>query len=148
MKLLVDEFFALKPEQRRAVHFALCEHALQKWNRYASTQTSIEYTESVVGTRQEVDKDLPGDALASARRSVDGGQVGHRYLEPIAALQDGDLVFPENITFAYYALYNLFKKVVQGGSVDDWLIINQALASEEDHTAWEALLTNAIQAVV
>jgi len=148
MKSIADEFFALTPEQRRTVQFALCEHALQKWHQYVSARTRIEYTESVVGTHHIVDQQLPVDALESAKRSVDVGQVGKRYREPITALQDDDLVFPQNITFAYYALYNLFKKYGQGESVDDWLIVNQAISSEEDDPAWEVLLTNAIRTVV
>ena len=148
MKSIADEFYALTPEQRRTVHFALCEHALQIWRQYVSAQTRIEYTESLVGTHQIVDQQLPVDALESAKRSVDVRQVGKRYREPIAALHDDDLVFPQNIIFAYYALYNLFRKYVQGESVDDWLIVNQAISSEKDEQAWEVLLTKAIRTIV
>ena len=60
-------------------------------------------------------------------------------------MQDDDLVFPENITNAYYAVYNLFKKYGQDEDVDDWLIVDQALASEDDSEAWARLLQRAIQ---
>jgi hypothetical protein len=43
---------------------------------------------------------------------VDLGNVAQRYLEPIAALQDEDLAFPDAVRFAYYALYNCFEKYV------------------------------------
>ncbi len=123
----------------------LCKHALEKWNLYATAQKKIEYVETVVGTRQEVDKQLPSDSLVSTKQGLDSLNVANRYQEPIAALQDEDLTFPEYITFAYYAIYNLFKKYAEKRVVDDWLIVNQALSSEEDSEVWNALLNNAIQ---
>jgi hypothetical protein len=148
IKTPADSFFALTPEQRRTIHFALCEFALQKWNAYISTRTHIKYIDSVVGTQQEVDLQLPVEAFESARQGIDCRNIAHRYLEPITALQDDDLTFPSHITFAYYALYNLFKKYTQTEAIDDWLIVNQALASEEDNTAWDALLRDAIQRAI
>ena len=146
-KYLANEFFALSPEQRRSVHFTLCEYALGKWNLYAKVQNKIEYVETVTGTRQEVDKQLPLDSFASALQGIDLLNVAERYLEPIVALQDDDLTLPENITFAYYAIYNLFKKYVKKEVVDDWLIVNQALSTEDDSEAWVTLLNDAIQRV-
>jgi hypothetical protein len=148
MKSLADEFLALKSEQRRVVHFALCEYALHKWNQYVSAQEQIQYIESVVGTQQKVDTRLPLDAFESAKHGIDSKRVNERYLEPMAAMQDDDLTFPENITYAYYAVYNLFKKYVQGEIVDDWLIVNQAVSSEENSREWQKLLTSAIQRAV
>jgi len=146
-KSLADEFFALGPEQRRSVHFILCEHALGKWNLYAKAQNKIEYVETVAGTRQEVDKHLPFDSFESAMQGLDSLNITERYREPIVALQDDDLAFPENIFFAYYAIYNLFKKYAKKEIVDDWLIVNQALATEEVVESWEKLLNDAIQSV-
>ncbi len=148
MKSLADEFLALKPDQRRVVHFVLCEYALHKWNQYASVQGRIRYTESVVGTQQQVDKHLPADALGSARQGTDSGHLGKRYEEPITAMQDDDLIFPENIEFAYYAIYNLFRKYALGKDIDDWLIVNQALSSEEDSEKWDTLVSSAIQRAI
>ena len=142
--LLVDEFLALNAQQRRAVHFALCEYALAKWNLYANAHNEITYVESVVGTRQEVDKLLPLDAFLSVHRGLDSFNVAQRYREPIAALQDEDLTFPENITFAYYAIYNLFQKYVAQKTIDDWLIVNQALSAAEDRQAWPILLDDVV----
>jgi len=107
---LADEFFALNPEQRRLVHFMLCRHALDQWSLYANAQGQIEYRETVVGTRQVLDQQLPFEAYASAWQGLNAGDIAVRYREPITALHDEDLVFPENIVFAYYAVYNLFKK--------------------------------------
>jgi hypothetical protein len=73
--------------------------------------------------------------------------VAERYQEPIAALQDDDLTFPENITYAYYAIYNLFKKYAKIEVVDDWLIVNQSLSTEDDSEAWATLFNDAIQRV-
>ena len=146
-KSLADKFFAFNPEKRSSIHFALCEHALGKWNLYAKKQNKIEYVETVAGTKQEVDKQLPSDAFTSAMQGLDSLDVAQRYQEPMTALQDDDLTFPENITFAYYAIYNLFKKYVKKEMVDDWLIVNQVLSIENDSEAWETLLNDAIQRV-
>ncbi len=59
-------------------------------------------------------------------------------------MQDDDLTFPGPVTFAYYALYNLFKKYAGHEEVDDWLIVNQALSSEPDASRWSELLESAI----
>lgn len=142
---LTEQFLALNAEQRRSVHFALCEHAVEKWNLYAKTQKKIEYIETVTSTRQKVDKLLPFDAFSSTMQGLDSSNVAERYLEPIVALQDADLILPENITFAYYAIYHLFKKYVKKELIDDWLIVNQALATEEDSEVWKTLLNDAIQ---
>ena len=148
MKSLADAFFALEPDQRRMVHIDLCEYSLLKWNQYISTQGQIRYIESVVGTEQQVDEQLPADALESARQSRDSGDVWKRYGEPIAAMQDEDLVFPKHIEFAYYAIYNLFRKYALEEEIDDMLIVNQALSSEENSEKWRALLSNAIRRAI
>jgi hypothetical protein len=146
-KSLTDKCFTFNPEQWRSIHFALCEHALEKWNSYAKTKNKIKYVETVAGTEQEADKQLPSDSFTSAMRGLDLLEVAQRYEEPIIALQDEDLTFPENITFAYYAIYNLFKKYVKKEMVDDWLIANQALSTEDDSEAREILLNDTIQSV-
>ena len=148
-----DEFLTLGPDQRRSVYFALCEHALTVWENYAARRTDWEYVESVLGprppaagTRQAVDQQLPAEALASARQGDDLAGVANRYLEPFTALQAGDLAFPGPVTFAYYAIYNLFRKYAAQAQVDDWLIVNQALAAEADPEVRRVLLSHAIQA--
>ena len=122
METLADQFLELRPDQRRVVHFALCEYALHKWTRYASAQGRIQYIESVVGTQQEVDIQLPVDALDAAKK--------------------------EDVKFAYYALYNLFRKYAQREVVDDWLIVNQALSSEKDSRKRQVLLASALQEAI
>jgi len=143
---LAEEFFTLDAEGRRAVHFLLCEHALKQWDLYTTAQGRIEYRETVSGTRHEVDRRLPFDAYGAALEGSDVRQVARRYLEPLAALQDDDLLFPDHIAFAYYAIYDLYKKYVLGQPLDDWMIVNQALSAESDSAEWADLLSGALEA--
>ena len=145
MESLSAQFLSLDQAARCRVHFSLCENALSRWQEFGDSHRKIRYTESVVGTRQEVDKQLPADALNSASQRKDIANVEERYLEPIAAMQDTDLEFEEHITFAYYAIYNLFRKYVLDDEIDDWLIVNQALAAEQDEDKIAALLATAIR---
>jgi len=140
-----DRFFALSPAQRRVVHELLVEHALAKWNAYAERQGEIRYRESVTGTEQTVDASLPAHALASVRSGQDVAALAERYSEPITAMQDQDLSFPEPIAFAYYAIYNFFRRYARHQEIDDWLLVNQACSSEEDQEQWQALLVSAIE---
>lgn len=147
MSNLAEQFLALSPERRRAVHLHLAEHALRAWREYIQSVGPIRYYESVCGTAQEVDAGLPADALAAAWRGEDTAQVASRYREPIVAMQAEDLEFPEHITFAYYALYNLFEKYVLHREIDDWLIVNQALSSEATESRWAPMLQRALEQV-
>jgi len=56
------------------------------------------------------------------------------------------LQFPEPIAYAYDAVYNFFRKYGLGEDVDDWLIVNQAGASDPDQARWAATLQRAIAA--
>ncbi len=141
---LADRFETLSAAEKRTVHLVLCRHALTRWREFCAGRPPIHYVESVVGTGQTVDPDLPADAVESARAGRDLQQVAARYREPIAAMQDDDLTFPEAITFAYYAIYNLFGKYAESRAVDDWLIVNQALAAEQEESRWRPLLAAAI----
>ncbi|MCE9582215.1 MAG: hypothetical protein K8T20_06960 [Planctomycetes bacterium] len=145
MSAASEEFLAFTAEKKRAVHLALCEQALDRWNRYIAGNPVLEYRESVCGTLQKVDTALPYDALTAAKTGSDPGDVGNRYAEPIAAMQDDDLEFPDDVEFAYYSIYNLFGKYVEGAPVDDWLIVNQALSSEAAEDAWLPTLEDAVR---
>jgi hypothetical protein len=87
---------------------------------------------------------LPFDAFESARQGRDVARVEERYGEPITAMEDFDLEFPEPVQFAYYAVYNLFCKYACLEEVEDWLIVNQALSSRQDEKEWAKLLEEAI----
>jgi len=142
---LAEEFLALSPDRRRIVHERLVEHALDKWKAYARSRGAISYQETVIGTVQTVDTSLPEHALAAVRSGVGIADVDARYGEPIAAMQDKDLYFPDAVEFAYYAIYNFFRKYGLKQEVDDWLIVNQAGSSEENEKKWAGVLKKAIQ---
>jgi hypothetical protein len=137
-------FLSLNNEQRRFVQLELCRNALSVWSNYVAEFDEISYVEGVVGTFQIVDKLLPNDAFDAVIIGKDSTEVDRRYSEPINAMHDEDLEFPDNIEFAYYAIYNLFNKYVLQKNIDDWLICNQALSAETVEDLWKDLLDNAI----
>lgn len=141
---LARQLAELPAEERRSALLRLCEPALERWREHCREHAPMRYIEGVCGTRQEVDTTLPADALEAARRGADHADVGARYAEPLAALQDDDLRFPETVTYAYYAIYNLFRLLAQGREVDPWLIANQALSTDPDPTSWERRLRAAL----
>ncbi|MBL8243471.1 MAG: hypothetical protein JNL89_04760 [Rhodanobacteraceae bacterium] len=145
MESLMDQFLALDAAGRRVVHLRLCQFALRRWRAHVDLAAPIRYIETVVGTEQLVDTRLPDDALACAQAGSDTRRVAVRYGEPIAALQDDDLEFPDPVEYAYYAVYNLFRKYALGHPIDDWLIVNQALSSSERPLEWEIQLGVAIR---
>lgn len=122
------------------------QQALARWKAYVAGEGQIRYRESVTGTEQVVDAALPAEALAAARSGQDVAAVAARYGEPITALQDDDLSFPDPIEFAFYAIYNFFQKYGLEKDVDDWLIVNQAASSDPDESRWEGALQAAIEA--
>ncbi|PPJ15760.1 hypothetical protein C5E44_19265 [Nocardia nova] len=127
-----DLFFQLGAEQRRQVHLSLCEDALPIWIEYVRKKgAALRYRDSLVWLWHRVDVELPADALRSARAGVDLADVRDRYREPICALQDDDLAFPDPVEFAYYAIYNCFLEYACGADIDDWLIVNQALSAHD-----------------
>ena len=139
-------FRQLTPERQRQVHLRLCEEALRVWTAYAAEHSPIRYVDSVVGIAHEVDLTLPHDALRSARAGADLADVRGRYREPIVAMQDDDLQFPDPVEFAYYAIYNCFRRHACADDIDPWLIVNQALASSEDEGSWARRLAAAVAA--
>jgi hypothetical protein len=61
-------------------------------------------------------------------------------------MQDDDLEFPDAIQFAYYAVYNCFRRHALVEEIDPWLIVNQALASFDDKLPWSQRLRAAVAA--
>ena len=147
MNNLYQQFTELGSESRKRVHIELCSHALSKWNDYISLHGEIRYVETVCGTEQIVDSSLPSDALQSVIEGRDIANVRQRYLEPVTALQDNDLELPDSVKFAYYSIYNLFNKYMKNEAIDDWLIVNQALASETEVKLWESLLDGSLKKI-
>jgi hypothetical protein len=143
---LAGEFLSLSASQRRAVHEALVQQALARWQAWTDRQGEVRYRDTVVGTEQLLDARLPADAWTAARSGRGCAEIAARYGEPRAALQDGDLAFPEPIAFAYDAVYNHFRKYGLGLDVDDWVIVNQAGSSDPDERNWAPALARAIAA--
>ena len=141
-----DVFRQLTPDQQRRVHLRLCVEALAVWLAYAAEHAPIRYFDTVIGMGHAVDVLLPGDALRSADAGTDLANVEGRYDEPIVAMQGDDLEFPDPIEFAYYAVYNCFRRHARGEAIDSWLIVNQALSSIDDASTWSPRLTAAISA--
>lgn len=102
--------------------------------------------DTVIGMRHEVDVQLPHDALQSAKAGSDLTNVDDRYSEPIVAMQDDDLELPDPIEFAYFALYNCFRRHARAEPIDAWLIVNQALSSSDDEASWLPRLAAAVEA--
>ena len=140
-----EEFHALNEKQKRFVHLRLCRAALCRLNDYFAETGPIFYVESVVGTRQSVAPKLPAEAYRAADEGQDLFEAAARFREPLTALQYEDVEFPPNVEYAFYAVYNLFCKYALRKNVDDWLIVNQALAAEEDEAKWKILLEEAIE---
>jgi hypothetical protein len=144
MSNLLETFQSLDTDQKRLVHLELCRNALDIWLKYVNQFEKIDYVEGVVGTYQIVDKCLPKDAFEAVVRGHDEKKIDWRYAEPISAMQDDDLEFPDHIEFAYYAIYNLFNKYILLQNIDNWLICNQALSAENNPEKFEDLLNDAI----
>lgn len=145
MSTLTQEFGELSADARRQLHFILGAHALSKWQEYCRSTPQLHYVETVCGTHQTVDTSLPDDAFTCAQQERDDRGTAERYQEPIAAMQDYDLEFPDPVAFAYYAIYNLFRKYAKHEPIDDCLIVNQALSSELEESQRRLLLDSAMQ---
>lgn len=133
MSPLAQQFFAMPQEQKRRVHLYFADIALRQWKGFvASGLVPLSYQETVAGTIQEVDQDLPFDALVCVTKCEHPTSISERYSEPICALQDDDWPLPDDAQFAYYAIFNTFKKYALNEAIDDWLIVNQSLSSLGD----------------
>jgi hypothetical protein len=138
-------FLELSKDAQRLVHLELAGRALVAWEAYCAANPGFEYVDSVVGMRHGLDAELPRQALAAARAGQRSGAVDRRYLEPLAALQDDDLQLPEPVEFAFYAVYNCYRKYVDRDAVDEWLIVNQAVSALPE-AEWTRALERAIAA--
>lgn len=126
------ELSRLTQDEQRRVLVRLCERAVEVWTAFVRREGEIRYIDSVVGMCHTVDVTLPALALVAAVDGENRFDLERRYMEPITALQDCDLELPDHAEFAYYAVYNLFRKYALGASIDAWLIANQALSSLDE----------------
>ncbi|WP_395752582.1 hypothetical protein [Prosthecobacter sp.] len=144
MPTLQDTFLKLPVDLKKAVQLDLCNQALRVWQDYCDQHKTLDYVETVCGTKQVVDQKLPAAAIAAVTAGRDSENVARRYGEPIAAMQDDDLEFPDSVKFAYYSIYNLFGRHVASQSIDDWLNVNQALSAHEEGSDYASILSAAI----
>ena len=129
MHPVTEKYFSLSKDQQKFVQINLCEKAFEVWLTYVKKNKFTSYRESVCGTLQDLDFTLPIDAIQSVKTGSDRSNIKERYLEPIAAIQDSDLIFPDEIELAYYAVYNLYNFYLTNKLDDSWLIINQSLSA-------------------
>lgn len=144
MPTLADTFLNLAPDRKKAVHLDLCSQALRVWEDYYDRNGTLEYVETVAGTKQVVDRGLPAAAIRAVETGSDAENVAYRYQEPIAAMQDDDFNLPDDIELAYYSIYNLFRRYVSSRIDDDWLIVNQALSAHGETSDYASILAAAI----
>lgn len=129
------------------MHIELCKQALLVWDDYCKAQENLAYVETVCGTKQTIDRGLPDAAIRSVIAGKDLENIASRYREPITAMQDDDLRFPNAIQFAYYAIYNLYNRYVRSELDDDWLIVNQALSAHGNEADYGSILKAAIDRI-
>jgi hypothetical protein len=135
MSPLAVQFYSLAPDQQRLVVIPLLEKALEVWEQYYSPGTRPTYQESITGSIQELDTDLPREAWEAIIAGTDTNGIAMRYLEPIVALRDEDMQVPEPAEFAYYAIYNAYQRYIRHESVGDNVLINQILSSLPEEQA-------------
>jgi len=130
MNEIAKKFFALSEGVKKKVHISMAEPSLNNWKSFVENgEVPLSYRESVVGTVQVVDPELPERALEAIKSQSSGEKIAKDYQEPICSMQDEDWVFNDDAQMAYYAIYNTFSKYVEHKEIDDWVIVNQALSS-------------------
>jgi hypothetical protein len=148
---LAAQFRQLSPNGVKRVHHHLCAKVLEVWSQFAIENSGIKYVDSVVGLVHRPEWKLPHDAFHAAFNGASQEEIAaisRRYNEPLAALQDDDWDLPLNISSGYYAIFNAFRKYALGETMDDWLIVNQALSVSTDPNEWRASLQVAIDSEI
>jgi hypothetical protein len=105
-----------------------CRGALEVWKEWAGNR-AIEYIDCVVGMLHLVDVTLPARALAAVEGGEDLLGIERDYVEPIVAMQDGDLDMPPEVKDAYYSIYNLVRFARGDAGSTAVLVLDQAISS-------------------
>ncbi len=121
MKELYDKFISLDAEARRKAHIKACTCSLAVWDEFCQNGKKLSYRDSVVLMKHRIEKELPGKALQAVIQNAPCKDIAASYLEPISALQDMDWEPPEHIKYAFYSIYNLYRKYCDDLEVDDRL---------------------------
>lgn len=140
----VTMFEKLEPRQKQIANRILCNGALQCWERFCLENPVASGEDPETGEPFLLEVTLLQQALADGETGADRHGIAERLQGLIDALETEQMILPQPVTFACYAIYNYFRKYGAGEVVDDWLIANQAISSETDETAWVPLLLNAI----
>ncbi|MBL8513552.1 MAG: hypothetical protein JNJ55_06140 [Betaproteobacteria bacterium] len=129
MEKLGSKFQSMESELKRNVLLELCGAALSVWEQGFKGASNPSYQESVTGSVQLVEIDLPRHALREIVDLKSNCGVCERYREPIVALQDMDWELPDHLELAYYAIYNAHRRYRLNEAIDERLILQQALSS-------------------
>ena len=129
MNIPFHKFEELDAQAKKKAHIKACEYSLLAWEAFVQKGKNLSYRDSIVLMKHHINKCLPSNALKAVKNNTPNIEINELYLEPITALQDMDWEPPENIEYAYYSIYNLYKKYCEDEDIDDWLIINQCLSS-------------------
>lgn len=127
MHPVAQSYLKMDPADQKKVQLLLCERAREVWE--ALVPPNLKYHESVAGSEQVFDVQLPRRVLHAVLSGRDDRDLDLSYREPLAALQDDDIALPKRAEFAYYSIRNLFVEHILHRPTDPWLIINQALAA-------------------
>ncbi|SRR6266571_2930768 len=131
----IEAFGTLDAPNRREALVRLAESvALRVWNEFVAAERAVTYRDSVVGMSHALDLDLPAKAIDSVKGGADANLIADAYAEPIVALQDLDMELPDAAEYAYYSIYNLFRKYCRDEDIEEALILNQILSSLSDAT--------------
>lgn len=135
MKVLAS-FDALPPYRRyQALRIAVGD-ALRVWRAYRLDGAPLDYRDGVVGELHTVDDTLPGRAVDDLDAMLGGAfpdpAIAHGYLEPITAMQDGDLDFPGTVELAYYAIYNLHRLIAKKVTT----VVHDKSTSADEHVVF------------
>lgn len=130
MSDISQKFLALSASKKKTIHLAVCQYSLEEWEKYSHANAPLSYVDSIVGVRHNVDFDLLREAYDAVRLNKYNNEIATKFLEPICAMQDMDLEFPSLIEYAYYSIYNLYRKYSGNQEIDDWLIVNQSISSQ------------------
>ena len=132
-----QRYFDMDLDNQKKVQILLCQHALDAWE--GLVPANLGYRESVAGSAQVFDAQLPRRAFNAVLSGLDDQDLEALYQEPLAALQDDDIQLSRNAEFAYYSVRNLFVAHVLRRATDPWLVINQALSAIGEDQAIIAL---------
>lgn len=124
-----ETFLKLDAVGQKDALIKVCQFSLQVWGKYCLAHPNISYTDSVVGTSQSLDCGLPKRAFLAVENDSPNTDIRGQYLEPITALQDDDLELSASAEFAYYSIYNLYKKYCLHEDVDALLILKQGMSA-------------------